>query len=313
MNPNDVDRRVEEYKRNNDLDCYMSAMNLYLKDGEMKALEEVKKEYPVIFVMGAMRSGSTLMMQWLADTGEFAYPSNMLSRFYGTPIIGSKIQRLLTDSKYNFRNEITDFNMEISYESANGKTRGALEPNEFWYFWRRFLPEDLWNYSDAELLNYVDIETMRKEIWGIAEEFDKPFALKGMICNYNISFLNQIFPKAIFVWIKRDLERNVRSVMEARKRQYGTYNQWYSFRIPEYEELIKIDDIEEQVRLQIHYINRAIEDGFKDVEDAKIIKVNYEEFCRKPSDLYFLIYDKLKIQGYLISNKYNGKMEFKAR
>ncbi|GAH14530.1 unnamed protein product, partial [marine sediment metagenome] len=29
------------------------------------------------------------MMQWLASTEMFAYPSNLLSRFYGSPYIGA--------------------------------------------------------------------------------------------------------------------------------------------------------------------------------------------------------------------------------
>ena len=36
----------------------------------------------VVLVVGGPRSGSTVMMQWLASSGVFAYPSNLLSRFY---------------------------------------------------------------------------------------------------------------------------------------------------------------------------------------------------------------------------------------
>jgi hypothetical protein len=34
--------------------------------------------------------------------------------------------------------------------------------------------------------------------------FGKPFALKGMILNYNIPFLDAIFEKAIFIQLRRD-------------------------------------------------------------------------------------------------------------
>lgn len=310
---NDSDKRMDEYKRNNELEEYISEISLYLKDVEFKLLERQIKVYPMIFVMGALRSGSTLMTQWLADTGEFAYPSNMLSRFFNAPIFGSKIQRLLTDPRFNFRDETADFKKTASFESMNGKTKGILEPHEFWYFWRRFLPENIWDYSDEELLNYVDVTTMTKEMWGIAQEFDKPLALKGMICNYNIGFLSQIFPKVIFIWVKRDLDRNTKSAMEARKRQYGTYNHWYSFRIPEYEELIKIDNPEIQVKEQINCINRAIKRGFDNLDDVKKICVDYEKFCDNPSGLYFELYDKLKAQDYIIDEKYKGKEKFIAR
>lgn len=313
MHFDDLDKRMDEYKRNEELEKYLYEINLCLKDSEIKLINEKTKEYPIVFIMGSLRSGTTLLEQWLASTGEFAYPSNLLSRFYGVPIIGSKIVRLLTETKYNFRNEIMDFKGESTYESSNGKTQGALEPNEFWYFWRRFLPEDIWNYNDEQLMKYVDINTMTKEMWGIAREFDKPLALKGLICNYNIGFLNSIFSKALFIWIRRDLEKTVQSVLKARERQYGTSKQWYSFRIPEYEDLMMIDDMEEQVRGQINCINNAVKKGLEKVKDEKKICINYEDFCRSPEKLYFEIHEKLRGQGYSINKRYFGKREFTIR
>ncbi len=313
MHPNDLEKRAGEYRRNEELEKYLNDINSCMKEAELKLLNEEIKEYPIVFIMGSFRSGTTLLEQWLASTGEFAYPSNMLSRFYGAPIIGSKIVRLLTEEKFNFRNELMGFGGESSYESSNGKTKGALEPNEFWYFWRRFLPEDIWNYNDEQLMKYVDTGVMAKEMWGIAREFDKPLALKGLICNYNIGFLNSIFPKALFIWIKRDLEKTVQSALRARERQYGTRRQWYSFRIPEYEELIKINNMEEQVRGQINCINHAVGNGLEKVGEEKKICINYEDFCLSPADLYFEIYEKLKKQGYAIDKQYIGIREFTAR
>lgn len=313
INLNTLPKRVSEFERNMDLENFLKEINLDLKASEEKLLENKIKEYPIVFIMGAMRSGSTLFEQWLADTGAFAYPSNIMSRFFGAPIIGSKIQRLLTDSTFNFRNEIMEFQSNISFNSNNGKTQGALEPNEFWYFWRRFLPEDVSSYSNEDLLKSVDVVTLKKEMWGISQTFDKPLALKGMICNYNIGFLNEIFSKALFIWIQRDITKNTQSVLEARRRQYGTDKVWYSFMIPEYEELIKIQNMEEQVRQQIICINRAIENGLQKVSDNKKLCIKYEEFCASPANVYQEIYVKLKEQGYNIAPQYNGVKQFEAR
>lgn len=307
------EKRKEEFRRNQELEKYLYEINGDLKICEEKLLEQEIRQYPIIFIMGAMRSGTTLMEQWLASTGEFAYPSNIISRFYGAPIMGSKIQRLLTDSKYNFRNEIRDFDTNISFASNNGKTRGALEPNEFWYFWRRFLPDDLREYTSDDLLKKVDIESMRHELWGIAQVFDKPLALKGMICNYHIPFLNEIFPKAIFIEIKRNRESHVRSVLEARKRQFGTYEQWYSFLIPEYEELSKISNPETQVRRQIECIDRAVDKGLKKVPESKKLCIEYENFCMNPEQTYHEIRKKLEDQNCRICKGYSGKKLFKVK
>ena len=55
------------------------------------------ERFSKVFVVGALRSGTTLFTQWLATTGLTAYPTNLLSRFYGAPLVGAKIQQLLTD------------------------------------------------------------------------------------------------------------------------------------------------------------------------------------------------------------------------
>lgn len=310
---NNVEKRTLEFKRNPELEDLLKEVNFDLCSTERYLLQQEIQEYPVIFIMGAMRCGSTLMEQWLASTGLFAYPSNIISRFYGAPIIGSKIQKLLFDPKYNFRDEIMSFHGDISFESNNGKTKGSLEPNEFWYFWRRFLPDDLREYTSKDLLESVDIETFRRELWGVAQIFDKPIALKGMICNYHIPFLNTVFPKALFICIKRNLEKHTRSVLEARKRQFGTYDTWYSFLIPEYEELIQISDPEIQVRKQIECINHAIEKGLDSVPPQKKIQIEYETFCMNPPNLYFQIQRKLENQKYEIEKKYTGIKQFQIK
>src|SRR4030095_4024262 len=107
-------------------------------------------------------------MQWLANTGVVSYPTNILSRFFGAPVIGAQIQCLLTKPPYNFRNELLDFNSAIPFESEVGKTRGALSPNEFWYFWRRFLPfGELDWLPDEHLMEVVDRKQLVAELTGL--------------------------------------------------------------------------------------------------------------------------------------------------
>jgi hypothetical protein len=250
-------------------------------------------EYPVILVMGPLRSGTTLFTQWIANTGLVAYPTNLLSRFYQAPIIGAKIQLLLTDPRYNFRDELGEFVQQAEYRSDNGKTKGVLAPNEFWYFWRRFLAEpgrDVW--TDEELRQSMDTRTMLAELAGMMDVFQKPLAAKAMLFNYNIPFLDSILDKVIFVQIKRDPVTNVASVLEARKRQLGSETAWYSFKIPEYEQLKDLDPVA-QAAGQVHYINRAVSVGLEKVAEERKLIVDYETFCTNPADVFALLCDKL--------------------
>jgi len=191
--------REGQFRRNELLEKLLIELNIDLQPSEQALIQNCQPNkglpYHLILVMGPLRSGTTLFMQWLANkwlanTGLFAYPTNLLSRFYQAPIIGAKIQLLLTDPRFNFRDELGEFAQQAEYRSENGKTKGVLAPNEFWYFWRRFLAEpgrDVW--TDAELRQSMDIRTMLAELAGMMQVFQKPFAAKGMLFNYNIPFI----------------------------------------------------------------------------------------------------------------------------
>lgn len=318
------EKRVKEFRRNNDLESYLKEINNDLWETEKKLINDNKNDnYPLIFMVGPPRSGSTLVLQWLANTKQIAYPTNLLSRFYKAPIIGSKIQRLLTDEKYNYRNEILDFNSEINFISENGKTKGALAPNEFWYFWRRFLPFDkkIDYVPTNELIDYVptneleekmNIQLFKNELNGISNVFEKPFALKAHIMNYNIDLLNKIFDKAIFIYTKRDPYANIESALKARERQFGSVEEWFSFKIPEYYELIKIKDPIKQTAGQIYYINKAVEKGLEKIDESKKVILKYENFCKNPKKYYDELRFKLQKQGYEIRENYDGPENFEV-
>lgn len=302
--------RTTTFRRNELLEDLLNELNEDLRPSENQLISRHQKrtgmEYPLILVMGPLRSGTTLFTQWLANTGLAAYPTNLLSRFYQAPIIGAKIQLLLTDPRYNFRDELGEFAQQAEYTSENGKTRGVLAPNEFWYFWRRFLAEpgrDVW--TDDELRQTMDTRTMVAELAGMMDVFQKPFAAKGMLFNYNIPFLDSILDKAIFVQIKRDPVANVASVLDARRRQLGSEAAWYSFKIPEYEQLKDLGP-HEQAAGQVHFINQAVTQGLAKIDDSRKMLVQYEDFCVDPRS----VFEELAEKAELDNSHYAGPDQF---
>lgn len=309
----DLKLRTNQYTRVSDLEILLQELNANLTEANEKYRENVSEQFSKIFVMGPLRSGTTLFTQWLASTGVTAYPTNMLSRFFGAPLVGARIQQLLTDERYNFRNEILDFNSEINFSSDNGKTKGALSPNEFWYFWRRFLPFNELDYMPADKLRQqANLAGLRDELNALANIFEKPFAMKAMIMNQNIPELAEQFDKALFIWIRRDPIFNIQSALEARKRQYGNINTWYSFKIKEYPHLKDLDPLE-SVAGQIAAINRSVEQGIAELPDSKKLVIQYEDFCKRPDHYYREIVHRL-IEHDGVNMKqppeYAGEMRF---
>jgi hypothetical protein len=126
-----------------------------------------------------------------------------------------------------------------------------------------------------------------------------------MILNYNIPFLNTIFEKALFVYIKRDPVCNVASILDARKRQLGSENKWYSFKIPEYSQLKDLDPIRQSAG-QVNYINSAVTKGLSTIANSRKMVVQYEEFCQNPK----LIFDQLVSKLNISDSKYLGQEQF---
>jgi hypothetical protein len=245
------------------------------------------------------------MMQWLAKTGRFAYPTNLLSRFYGAPYVGAKIQQLLTAPEYNFNDEILDFSGEISFSSDLGKTRGALAPNEFWYFWRRFFPIIEPGYLDEEDLERADGRKFVAELAAIESVFDKPLAMKGLLLELNITFLSSLFDKVLFLFVRRHPFYNIQSLLEARLRYYGDRRAWYSIKPREYDRLRDLEPIE-QMAGQVFFTDCAIEQDLGRIGAARGLAVDYEEFCRRPAQVFEKIKAGFIQQGFRVDWDYTG-------
>lgn len=307
-------KRDKEFSKNYDLEHLLTEVTELLSPANIElGKRDSSEKYTKIFIVGALRSGTTLFTQWLANTGLVAYPTNLLSRFYGAPLIGAKIQQLLTDPRYNFRNEILDFRSEINFNSENGKTKGALAPNEFWYFWRRFLPFDALDYMASEdLRKKADLAGLKNELNALANILEKPFALKAMILNQNIPDLDDQFENALFIWIRRDPVFNIQSVLQARQRQFGDLDTWYSFKIKEYPELKDLNPLDSAAG-QVSAINRSIEEGIAALPEHKKLTVQYEEFCQRPESFYNEIISRLRSQADISASAgrdYSGEKQF---
>ncbi len=303
-------KRREPHRRNEELEELLSQVNALLWPAEMNAIEEFKAtRYPILLIMGAPRSGTTLLLQWISQLGLFSYPTNILSRFYMSPYIGALIQLMLT--KHDFNNEIFDFNQTIPYSSVLGKTKGVLAPNEFWYFWRRFFKFSDITYLNEEELEKIDHRTLVSELAAIEYAFGQPFAAKGMMLNWIIPYIDNILEKVLFLYIHRNPFYNIQSLLEARVNYYGDERAWYSFKPPEYPQLVDSTPCE-QVAGQIYHTNSAVERNLAMVHSDRSLHIRYEDFCRFPGKVFEQIGGKLRLQGYGKQVRYQGPESFQA-
>ena len=305
--------RKQTYRRNEKLELLLSEINQILAPAEKKIVQNYRMpSFPVVFIVGCGRASTTLMLQWLAGTGRFGYPTNLLSRFYAAPYIGAKIQRLLTDPEFKFRHELADLSQEINYTSDLGKTSGALAPNEFWYFWRRFFPYGEIQYLTDSQLATVDSKQFVSELAAIEGAFAKPFALKAMIINFNIPYISRILEKVLFIHIVREPIYNIQSLLESREKFFGSTDHWYSFKPVEYPSLIDLDP-NSQVAGQVYFTNCNINKGLRQIEQNRKLTVHYEEFCKNPIHVFNAIKRKFADQSVDVDWSYQGPTAFECR
>jgi hypothetical protein len=305
--------RMQPFRRNDRLESLLQQLNEILYEtSKQQSSRFDMPNYPVIFIVGGPRSGTTLMMQWLAASGLFGYPSNLMARFYRSPYIGALIHEMLFNPDYQYKDDFSDllpFTLISRFESDLGKTIGTAAPNVFWYFWRRFFDFGDCPYLNKEQQQSADTEEFVKELAAIESAFDRPFALKGIIVNWNLEFIDKLFEKALFIHVRRSPAYQMNSILKARERFRGDRKLWWGFKTPEFADLT-FKSPEEEVAAQIFFTRRAISTSFENIQENRWMSVDYERFCCNPQQFYSELSSKLSSQQYEIPDLYKGIEKF---
>jgi hypothetical protein len=297
-----LNNRSPQYTRNIQLEELLKELSGLLGPVDEKVSAQFKHpKWPPLFLVGSPRSGTTFVMQLLNATGQFAVPTNLLSRFFYAPYIGAKIQQLLTDKSFDFNNEMGDFASKGDFNSSLGKTTSALSPSEFTYFWRQFIPNYDPQYLSPLEEEQIDGRGLTSGLAAIEAVLQKPLATKVFIIQYNLPKLYELFNNCIFVQVRRNSLYVMQSIYEARKSFYNTLDIWWSVKPKEFPELQHLD-VYKQIAGQIFYTERALADGLSQIPDKSRLIVEYEEICQNPYDFYLKLRDKYKENQYELPN-----------
>jgi LPS sulfotransferase NodH len=179
---------------------------------------------PVVYVVGAPRSGTTLLHQLVARHLDVGYIDNVVARFWARPSVGIALSEAV-----NPRAE----RPPLELVSRHGTTAGAAGPHEFGYFWRRVLGLDgsATHHLTADAQAELDITAIRRELRGeILAWLNRPVVFKNVICGFHAALLTEAHPRSLFVHVTRDDEPAARSILHARMERYGNYETWWSLK-----------------------------------------------------------------------------------
>lgn len=244
-----------------------------------------KPHFPVVIIIGAPRSGHTLLSQLLAASGGFGYVSNFVARFWSAPYIGAQIELALG---------IRQLESMQRYSSEYGRTTGWIGPHEFGNFLRRFFTFTETHKVELDKLPKEDEFT--RELAALESVYEKPLFLRNIIYGLNISLLSKTALELIFVVCRRSVLYQAQSILIARQTIHGDKEKWWSLRPKEYDYLKRLP-YWQQIIGQIYYTYREIESGLAEIESSRRLDIHYSDLCANPRREVRRIIESVELVG----------------
>jgi len=226
--------------------------------------------YPPIFIIGPARSGTTPAYQLFIYSFDLCYFNNIMSKTR-LPVICNNITHFFNKK------------VEHDFKSNYGKTKGLFGPSQGHSIWNKWYTN--YNFQDTKK-NVTELEknTIRKTIASIEKSNNAPFINKWPGHSVHLLSLFNVFPDAIFIWIKRDFSFNAQSVLKGRTDLLGDPYKSIS-RLPKKSEKYKNEHYITQVCEYVKGIHEEIENASKIIGKNRFILVHYEEMCNSPAKI----------------------------
>lgn len=247
----------------------------------------------LLFILGSPRVGSTLLYQVVINHFDVFYPTNSFVELFESDHF------LLSELPMEFG--CTKF---VDYKSFYGKTSGEDQPSEasglFRYFFGGEHPSESKSKEPLPGLEKKFVQFMNQLF--IANK--KPFVFKNAWNCFRIEFLSQIFPKACFLWIRRDVAASAYSDLQSR-RQRGSTEIWNSATTENYKAIQKLPYWEQVVEQQYSYA-QSISKDLSQLSYSRYFEVWYEDLCGKTNKTIDELKSFLELHGFITKNIKNS-------
>ncbi len=259
----------------NQLNNYLEGANLYSKNLALKK--------NICFVVGLPRSGSTLLQQVLISRYKIGYISNIVGKFWKSPLAGAILHNSLDSDNY-----ISNFFSEF------GNTKGPFEPCEFGWFWRDIL--DI-NKENDFIGEKIDWNKLNDTLQGMANVFGEPIILDTPFVCGNISKIVNKIDQVKVIHLRRDPICVCNSIFAARVKRFQDINKYYGAKPKSWSEIKKINDPIKQVVHQVYDLRKDIESDLKLLREEDIYTVEIDSLRKKPALVSDQISSFLNVQG----------------
>lgn len=219
-----------------------------------------------IFIIGAPRTGSTILYQALSNALDTLYIDNLTSRFYFNLFLGF----WLSERRYNGR-------PHGNFEARHGNTTvfGGHAPSECGSFWYQWLPKEN-HFVDHGEVKPRHVAQIRFAICFPSRWFMRPILFKNLNAGQRLRLIHEAFPDAKIIFIRRDVEDTVASIMKARKDIGVPADRVWSVRPRNYRQLERLPE-EEMCRQQVQWLERQIEEDLALFAPEQVCELHFDE------------------------------------
>ena len=246
-----------------------NTLGLATLDKALPHTSAVLRECPPVFIVGAPRCGSTLLIQAVTRALDVTYMSNRHALFFGAPALVEWIAppNRIASSGFN---------------SHHGVTAEHSGPSECAAWWYRFFPS-MPPYVSRGALSVKEQKAFRRSLETLTFAARRPVVLKNLYASVRIQEIARVVPEAKFIFIQRGVVANAHSLLEGRMQSNGNYGEWWSLPTPGYEDVLDAEPAVQVVE-QVRRINSLILNDLNSMvgDPDRIMEVRYEEFCDNP-------------------------------
>jgi len=222
------------------------------------------RELQPIFIVGPPRTGSTLLFELLISMYRTAYLTNLSSLLFKSPILATKLQKSI------------GFFHSFSGQSKYGFIPGLTAPSEAGVLFRHWFGDEKDTQHQTYDLRHVRI--VRSSVNTISDTMRGPFISKNLNNSVRLTRINQVFPNAMYLFMRRDPLYTAQSILLSRRNLFGNDRYWFSVKPPNYQKIADLDPLE-QVVYQIKSIEDYIRDVFREQKIVNVMEICYEELC----------------------------------
>ncbi len=225
-----------------------------------------------VFIVGAPRTGSTLLYQLLIKHTRLVFISNLMALVPKKMILIARLTRRQMQQ------------IEDIKESNYGYVPGLFYPNEAGAIMRKWF---------EQAVSAEEQRLIKNTVVSLSEIFKSPFINKNLLNSLRLQHIHQILPEARFIYIRRNPLFTAQSIFLARRKALDDEQDWLGPLPVGYQEVQAQPPLYQSL-WQVKKVDDAVS-GFLSQFKPICVEITYEMLCQEPRSTIKHIVDQFQL------------------